>query len=261
MSKKCFLFDIDGTLAVGDTLFEGSRELLAKIEESGGKAFFITNNSTRSGADYVKRFREVFGLEVPEDRFVTAGFVTLEFLKKEFTGKKIYCLGTGSYVGELRRNGLNVTEKCAPDLDCILVAYDSELDYEKLCEASEALITTDAPFYATNPDLRCPAPFGFIPDCGSICDMLTATTGRKPVYLGKPNPRIVDICLERSGFTGEEAIVIGDRLYTDIACGINAGVETGVILMGEAPREDLKTTQFPADYVYETVEDIIRQWF
>ncbi len=261
MKKKLFLFDIDGTLAVGDELFDGSRELLDRIEKSGGQSYFITNNSTRSGADYVKRFREVFDLEVHEDRFITAGYVTLEFLKGHFADRKIFVLGTASYVEELRRNGLHVTEECQPDLDCILVAYDSELNYEKLCKASEALLTTDAPFYATNPDLRCPAPFGFIPDCGSICNMLTVTTGRKPIYLGKPNARIADLCLERSGFTKEEAIVIGDRLYTDIACGINAGIKTGVILMGEATREDLENTKFPADYVYETVEDIIRMWF
>ncbi len=261
MAKKCFLFDIDGTLALGDELFPGTRELLEKIHASGGQAYYITNNSTRSGADYVRRFREVFDLEVPEERFVTAGYVTLEFLKEHFADGLIYCLGTKSYVEELRRNGLHVTEECRPDLDCILVAYDSEVTYGKLCQASEALLTTEAPFYATTPYLRCPSPFGFIPDCGSICDMLTATTGRRPEYLGKPNVRIAELCLERSGFSKEETIVIGDRLYTDIACGINTGIETGVILLGEATREDLKTTEFPPDYVYETVEDIIRAWF
>ena len=107
--KKLFLFDIDGTLALGDTLFEGSRKLLEHIDSIGGKAYYITNNSTKSGADYVKKFRDSFHLKTTEDLFITSGFMTIRFLKENFADKKIYCLGTHSFVEELRRNGLCVT--------------------------------------------------------------------------------------------------------------------------------------------------------
>ncbi len=256
-NKKLFLFDIDGTLAVGDTLYEGSAELISHIESIGGKTYYITNNSTKSGRDYVEKFRSAFSLETREDQFITSGLMTLRFLKKNYADKKIFVLGTASFVAELRRNGLRITETAEKDIDCVVAAYDSELTYEKLVQVSRVLLTTEAPFYATNPDLRCPIDFGFIPDCGSICNMITATTDKKPVYLGKPSREVVDLCLELSGFTREEALVVGDRLYTDIACGINGGVDTCVVFSGEARPEDMKNTPYPADYTFSDIKELL----
>ena len=253
-NKKLFLFDIDGTLAVGDTLYEGSRELLEYIDSIGGKSCFITNNSTKSGADYVEKVHDVFGLETTEDQFITSGYMTLKFLLENYKDKKIYVLGTVSFVEELQANGLHITEKCEEDIACAVVAYDSELAYAKLTVASEVLLTMDVPFYGTNPDLRCPIDFGFIPDCGAICDMLTATTDKKPIYLGKPSRSVVDLCRERFGFSKEETIVVGDRLYTDIACGINGEVDTCVLFTGEAKPEDMANTEYPADYEFADVK-------
>ena len=256
--KKLFLFDIDGTLALGDTLFDGSAELLSYISSIGGKSYFITNNSTKSGADYVKKFRESFHLETTEDLFVTSGFMTIRFLKQHFADKKIYCIGTRSFVEELQKNGLHVTEKAEPDVACILVGYDSELTYRKLEIACELLSTTDAPFYATNPDLCCPVPFGFVPDCGSICEMLVHSVGKEPVYLGKPNALVAELCMEASGFSKEETLVVGDRLYTDIACGIHAGTDTCVLFTGEAGPEDLQDTPYPPTYRFADVKDLLK---
>lgn len=254
--KKLFLFDIDGTIAVGDTLYDGSRELLEYIDSIGGKAYYITNNSTMSGADYVAKFHRAFGLETTEDQFITSGYMTLKFLSENYPTHKIFVMGTKSFVRELQKNGLNITEKCEDGIACAVVAYDSELTYQKLTEASKVLLTMDVPFYGTNPDLRCPIDFGFIPDCGSICDMLTATTDKRPVYLGKPNRSVVDLCRERSGFSKEETLVVGDRLYTDIACGINGEVDTCVLFTGEAQPEDMKDTEFPATYEFENVRKL-----
>ncbi|MCM1191578.1 MAG: HAD-IIA family hydrolase [Butyrivibrio sp.] len=256
--KKLFLFDIDGTLAVGDTLYEGSARLLSHIEHIGGKSYYITNNSTKSGRDYVEKFRAAFSLETTEDQFITSGFMTIRFLKKNYAHKKIFVLGTASFVAELRQNGLIVTETAEDGIDCVVAAYDSELNYQKLVEVSKVLLTTEAPFYATNPDLRCPIDFGFIPDCGSICSMITATTDKKPVYLGKPSREVVDLCLELSGFTREETLVVGDRLYTDIACGINGGVDTCVVFTGEAKPADMTDTPYPADYAFANIEELLK---
>lgn len=256
--KKLFLFDIDGTLAVGDTLYEGSAELLKHIENIGGKAYYITNNSTRSGQDYVEKFRKAFHLETTEDQFITSGYMTIRFLKDNYADKKIFVLGTGSFVAELRKNGLNITEQAEADIDCVVAAYDSELTYEKLTHICKVLFTTDVPFYATNPDLRCPIDFGFIPDCGAICNMITESTGKTPVYLGKPSRQVVDLCLEQSGFTRAETLVVGDRLYTDIACGINGEVDTCVVFTGEARPEDMADTPYPADYAFENIKELLR---
>ena len=254
--KKLFLFDIDGTIAVGDTLYEGSKELLDYIDRIGGKAYYITNNSTKSGKDYVTKFQECFHLETDEEQFVTAGYLTLRFLLRHYADRTIYCMGTHSFIDELRRHGLTVTEKCQGDIACVVVAYDSELSYEKLCETSKVLLTMDVPFYATNPDLRCPIDFGFIPDCGAICGLLSATTDKNPTYLGKPSKKVVDLCLKLSGFSPEETLVVGDRLYTDIACGINGGVDTCVLFTGEAKEKDLKATPYQPTYAFASVKEL-----
>ena len=256
--KKLFLFDIDGTLAVGDTLYDGSAKLLDYIDRIGGKSYFITNNSTKSGADYVKKFKEAFGLDSTEDQFITSGYMTIRFLKEHYADKKIYVLGTQSFLSELRKNGLRITETAEKDIDCIVAAYDSELSYAKLSETCKALLTTDVPFYGTNPDLRCPIDFGFIPDCGAICNMLTETTDKTPTYLGKPSKEVVNLCLALSGFSKEETLVVGDRLYTDIACGINGGVDTCVLFTGEAKPEDLKDTPYPPTYAFENVNELLQ---
>jgi len=254
--KKLFLFDIDGTIAVGNTLYKGSRELLAYIDRIGGSSYFITNNSTKSGSDYVTKFREAYDLEVTKDKFVTSGYMALLFLKEHYAHEKIFVMGTESFITELQKNGLIITQTICPDIACVVVAYDSELTYDKLCETSHVLETMDIPFYATNPDLRCPIDFGFIPDCGAMCNLLTATTDKVPKYLGKPNPAIVDLCLSASGFSREETLVVGDRLYTDIACGINGHVDTCVLLSGEAKKEDLQDTPYKPTYIFENVEEL-----
>ena len=279
--KKLFLFDIDGTLAVGDTLYEGSAELLDYIASIGGKSYFITNNSTRSGADYVEKFRNAFGLATTEDQFITSGYMTVLFLLENYADKKIFVLGTNSFVAELRRNGLRVVETAAPEnicladttdeisgkpdcptdntpIACVVVAYDSELTYDKLVQVCKVLSTTDVPFYATNPDLCCSIDFGFIPDCGAICNMITESTGKRPIYLGKPSKEVVELCLAESGFSKEETLVVGDRLYTDIACGINGGVDTCVVFTGEASRKDMATTEYPATYCFENIKELLK---
>lgn len=256
--KKLFLFDIDGTIAVGDTLFEGSRELLDYIHSIGGKAYYITNNSTKSNMDYVTKFQNSFHLKTTEDLFVTSGYMSIRFLQEHYADKKIYVLGTGSFIAELRKNNLTVTEVCEEDVACVVVAYDSELNYQKLIEACKILSTTDVPFYGTNPDLCCPIDFGFIPDCGAICEMITHATGKIPTYLGKPSPEVVYLCQRSSGFSPEETLVVGDRLYTDIACGINAGVDTCVLFTGEATPEDLEDTPFKPTYAFENVIELLK---
>lgn len=253
-NKRLFLFDIDGTIAVGNTLYEGSAALLDYIEKIGGKAYYITNNSTKSNADYVAKFKREFGLDTTEEQFVTSGFMTIRFLKENYAGKKIFVLGTESFIAELRKNDLTVTEKPEDDIACVVVGYDSELTYQKLTNTCQVLSTMDVPFYGTNPDLCCPIDFGFIPDCGAICQMITSSTGKKPIYLGKPAKEVCELCMQLSGFSKEETLVVGDRLYTDIACGINAGVETCVVYTGEATPDEVAGSNYKPDYAFADIK-------
>lgn len=257
--KKYFLFDIDGTLGVDDILYEGSRELLELVGEVGGKSFFITNNSTKSRKDYVRKF-EKWGIGTGEEQFVTASYAACRYLKSHYAGKGLFVVGTPSFEEELKSFGLKTVGYGTEDAACVVVGFDRTLDYRKVEEACRLLFRPEVDYVATNPDLRCPVSFGFVPDCGGICEMLKAATGRTPYFAGKPDQGIVKLCMEQTNAREEEVLVVGDRLYTDIACGINAGVETALVYTGEARPEDLADTQYQPDYVYDTIADLYQEF-
>lgn len=255
--KRLFLFDIDGTLSLGNTLFDGSRELIEYIASIGGKAVYITNNSTKSVDAYIEKFAR-WGLTTDASNFITASFITVDWLQKHFPKEKIFAVGTRSFVKELRKAGLTVTETPDEDVKCVLVGFDSELTYEKLTNACKLLQTKpELTFAATNPDLVCPIDYGFIPDCGSICQMIVNAVKREPIYLGKPNPAMVEYSLHTTGFSPEQTLVVGDRLYTDIACGIAAKVDTCLVYTGEAKEADLADTEFMPTFVFENVRKLL----
>lgn len=256
--KKAFLFDIDGTLSVGNTLFDGSKDLLEYIESIGGKAYYITNNSTSSTDAYIEKFAK-WNIKTDASQFVTAGNVSINYLLENHRTDKIYVVGTKSYVNELKKNNLNITEVADDDCQLVLVAFDNELKYEKLYGACKLLSEKDIPFLATNPDLCCPAPFGFVPDCGSICMMIENSVNAKAVYLGKPNSCVVDMCLNDGGFTKDEAIVLGDRLYTDIACGINSGVDTCALLTGETTLDEISESEYAPGMVCVNIREFLNK--
>ncbi|MDR1630505.1 MAG: HAD-IIA family hydrolase [Oscillospiraceae bacterium] len=254
--KRLFLFDIDGTVALGDTLFDGSAELFAHIRAIGGRSVFITNNSTKSRRAYVEKFAK-WNIETDESDFITASYATCLHLKNAYAGKKVFVLGTRSFVRELREFGIDATTRPEPDVACVVAGFDDELTYQKVMDACEVLQTHSVDFLATNPDLRCPYSFGFIPDCGAICRMISATVDREPMFIGKPDRRIVDLCLAETGFSRAETLVVGDRLYTDILCGVNAGAETCLLLTGEATREDADAEDYHPDYIFENVKKLL----
>ena len=258
--KKLFLFDIDGTIALGDSLLPGSAEFFREIKKRGGQFVFITNNSTKSIADYIKKFRQM-GVSTDPRNFVTASTASASWLQQHAAGKIIYVLGTRSLILELEGHGIRVTTNPDdPDISFVLAAYDSELTYQKLSDTCRILQTRPVTFLATNPDLVCPVPFGYVPDCGSICQMITNATGQVPRYIGKPSTDMVDMALRENPFSKEETLVVGDRLYTDIACGNAAGVETALVLTGEARRTDTQIHTYPPTYIFDSVKELDQAW-
>lgn len=253
--KKLFLFDMDGTIYEEDTVFDGTVQLLNYIDSIGAKYVFITNNSSKSVADYVKKLNRL-GIKSNLDNFFTSSQATALYLKKFYPQKKVYCQGTKSLVRELVSAGINVTENVEENIGIVLIGFDTELTSQKLRNTCEVLSLKNVPFIATNPDLRCPVSFGFIPDCGSICNMITAATAKKPVYIGKPEPTMVHIVREKYGYSTTETVVIGDRLYTDIATGLNAGVTAICVLTGEATVEDIITGEIKPTYTVKSVKEI-----
>ena len=253
-NKKLFLFDMDGTIYEEETVFDGTTALLNQIEKIGGKYVFITNNSSKSVVDYIKKVNRL-GINGDIDNFFTSAQATVLYLKKNYPGKKVYCQGTKSLVQELIDAGINTTEEVEDDVDIVLVGFDTELTSAKLRKTCE-LLQRDIPYIATNPDLRCPVNFGFIPDCGAICGAIEAATDKKPLFIGKPEPTMVDIVREKFGYSSEETVVIGDRLYTDIATGLNAGTTAICVLTGEATKEDILNGDIKPTLTFDSVKGI-----
>ena len=253
--KKLFLFDIDGTIALGDELLPGARELISYLRATGRRIFFTTNNSTKSREDYVRYFAR-HRIFINAEEIMTAGGLTLLFCKEHFKNKKIFLMGTPSLKQELESCGLTITEQYEEDIACVLVAFDTTLSFRKLEAASRILCNREVIFLASNPDLCCPTFFGAVPDCGSICEMLKNATGREPKFLGKPYPDIVNQCRKLAGVLREETILVGDRIYTDMACAENAGVEGILVLSGEATRKNALDCGLQIPYVFESVREL-----
>ena len=245
-----FLFDMDGTLYLGNRLYGFTKELLATIKEAGKRYLFMTNNSSKSVADYVKKL-EKLGITAAEEDFITSSQATSYYLKLHHKDARLYVCGTESLKEELRRNGFTVTE-VLEEVDCIVMGFDTELTFQKLWDVSYLLNTKpELPYIATNPDLVCPTEFGAVPDCGSVCIGIQNATGKVPVVIGKPSALMPRLAMEKWGVSPEETAVIGDRIYTDIKSGMNAGAVTVLVLSGETDRKILSESKDQPDIVLE----------
>lgn len=250
-----FLFDMDGTLYLGNQLFDFTKELLLKIRKSGKKYLFMTNNSSRSVVDYVKKL-EKLGIEATEDDFITSSQATAYYLKLYHKGAKLYVCGTKSLKDELRKEGFTVTEELE-DVDCIVMGFDTELTFKKLEDVSRLLLARDIPYIATNPDYVCPTEFGSVPDCGSVCDMIYNATQKRPIVIGKPSSLMPELAMQQYGYKKAESAVIGDRIYTDIKSGLNAGI-TGILVMsGETTWEILEKSEDKPHLVLKNAGEIV----
>lgn len=253
---KLFLFDMDGTLYLGDRLYDFTIELLDTIKKTGGRYMFMTNNSSRSVADYIKKLDRL-GIKSDYEDFITSSQATGYYLNKHYKGKTLYVCGTESLKEELRRGGFEITE----DLDkvyLIIMGFDTELTFKKLHDVSYLLLTRkDIPYIATNPDYVCPTEFGSVPDCGSVCDMLYNVSGRRPIFIGKPSKLMPELAMEKAGYTREQTAVIGDRIYTDIKSGLNAGVATILVMSGETTYEILEASEDKPDYVMGSAKELL----
>lgn len=257
-TKKLFLFDMDGTIYRENDLFDGVIDLLKEIKNRGGRYAFITNNPSKSVKDYILKLNRLGISEVDETNFFTSAQAAIMIFKEKFQDELIYAQGTNSFIEELKASGLNVTLKYDGNIGAVLVAFDPEITGEKLRTTCEVLTKLDVPYYATNPDWVCPVDFGAIPDCGSMCVGIEYATGKRPIFIGKPEPTMVLELIKKFGFKKEETLVIGDRLYTDVASGNNAGVDTVCVLSGEATLLDIekaKENEIPT-YVFYGVGEI-----
>lgn len=193
--KKLFLLDMDGTIYLDNDLFDGTIDFLNYVKSIGGRYMFLTNNSSKSVDKYVEKLANL-GITATADDFLTSVNATVVHLKKK-SYNKIYAFGTRSFISQLESEGLPVTDKLEDDIDCLCMGFDTELAFQKLEDAC-ILLGRGVDYVATNPDWVCPTWYGYVPDCGSVSEMLFNATKRRPKFIGKPQPDMINLAVKET---------------------------------------------------------------
>lgn len=261
--------DMDGTIYMGSTLFPFTRKFLSDMSDAGIGYSFLTNNPSRSVADYLKKL-EGLGIEADQTNMYTTSLAAIDYIKVHYPdARRLFLLGTPSMISQFEMEGF---ESCADDPDdvpdVLVVAFDMTLEYSRLCRAAW-WASQNIPYIATNPDRVCPTDQpNVLVDCGSICKCIEHATGRKPdITLGKPDPNMLKGILDRHGLAPDEVAMVGDRIYTDTAMAHNAGAFGVLVLSGEttlqtaeAVAEDASTNPapefFPPDLICRDIEEL-----
>lgn len=261
--------DMDGTIYMGSTLFPYTLKFLSDMKAAGIGYSFLTNNPSRSVADYLKKL-EGLGIQADEGNMYTTSLAAIDYIRTHYpSAKRLFMLGTPSMVSQFEKAGF---EACADDPDdvpdVLVVAFDMTLEYSRLCRAAW-WASQGVPYVATNPDRVCPTDQRTVlVDCGSLCRCIEHATGRRPdITLGKPDPNMLKGILDRHGLQPEEIAMVGDRIYTDTAMAHNAGAFGVLVLSGEttletaeAVAEDVRTNPapefFPPDLICRDIKEL-----
>jgi len=252
IKKSVYFFDLDGTTYLEDTLFEGVLELIELLKKKKKKFFFLSNNSSKSTKDYLMKLKNL-NIDISYENLILSQHPTIDYLKKN-SYKRIFLMGTESLKEEFREQGFILSEI---DSEILVLAFDQELTYDRLVKAA-ILLQNDIPYIATHLDNRCPTKNGYIPDAGGIAALLNKTTERMPRVFGKPNKEMILFKLHSLNIDPSDAAMFGDRLYTDIKMGINAGITTCCVLSGETTLNMInESEEFKPDFIIEGIWDLL----
>jgi 4-nitrophenyl phosphatase len=249
--KKLFVLDMDGTFYLGNKLIDGSLEFLQKLKKTGREFLFFTNNSSRTSSYYKKKL-ESLNCFVDESDIITSGDVTIRFLNENYPDAGVYLVGTELLEDSFAQGGIRLT---AENPDIVVLSFDTSLTYNKI-ERACTFIRNGALFLATHLDLNCPTEDGFMPDCGAMCAMIEASTRVKPRYLGKPFRETADMIKLLTGRSDDEIAFVGDRLYTDIAAGVNNGITGILVLTGETDISDVDKSPVKPDFIFKSLFEL-----
>lgn len=252
-SIELFLLDMDGTIYLDEDLFDGSLDFINTLIENKTPYIFLTNNSSKNINDYVNKLNR---LNIPgtKENLFTSGNAMGMYLNNNYPNKKVYLVGTDSLYDQLKEYNINFDDQ---NPDIVVVGFDRELNYQKLEKACEFL-DNGAIFLATNCDLVCPIKnHRYIPDCGSMCQMITNATGKTPTYIGKPSPEMIYILSNKLNIPTSKIAMVGDRVYTDITAGFNANAYTICVLSGESTMETINNSTVKPDLIVNSVKDLI----
>lgn len=250
---ECFVLDMDGTIYLGDRVIPGAHDLLNLFEQKGINYCFFTNNSSRSPEDYKAKLKRL-GLSSHPTIF-TSGDVTADYLLKTYgPNPNVYVVGTKPLIAQFTQAGVNCEDTVKPD--CVVVGFDTTFCFSKATRAVE-LLRDGVPFIATNVDAVCPLENNkVLPDCASICAMLTYATGRKPKFIGKPFAETAAYIQSATKLPAEKIAVIGDRLYTDMQLALENGMCAVGVLSGEMTKEDIAGSDSKPHYLFDSVAQL-----
>ena len=257
MSKKLIIFDMDGTIYLGKDLIDGSLEAFDYLNKNNVKYVFFTNNSSHDLDFYFNKIKD-FGIKCDRNKnFYSSTEVAISYLKEKGL-KKLFVVANKSLKDKLK-DDFELINKFDQNIkiDAVLTGFSTELVYEELKDACLYLQTQDVEFIATNGDYRCPIEDGlYIPDCGGMIEWMRLCTNKKARVMGKPDPEVIYTLAKMFDVSLDEVLVVGDRIYTDILVGVNAKVDSVVVLSGETTMEDLKKYNYRPTYIIDSIKDL-----
>src|ERR687889_148584 len=257
---KGYVFDLDGTIYLGDELLPGARRLVLKLRELGKRVVFLSNNSTKDPEMYAQKLTNL-GIETPASDIVNTVVSMTRWLSQNHPDAVIFPIGEEPLKRALRKAGIRMSEK-AEEIDFVVASYDRTFDYRKLQIAFDAIwYHKRARLVTTNPDRYCPFPGGRgEPDAAAIVAAIEACTGTEcRVNVGKPDPIMLETVMGLIGLDKEECVMTGDRLYTEIRMAKNAGMPSAVVLTGETTAEDLagEPEENLPDFVLKRIDQLV----
>src|SRR4051794_32011924 len=251
-SVSCWLTDMDGVLVHEQQPIPGASEFIETLQRTGRRFLVLTNNSIYTARDLRARLLRS-GIDLPEDSIWTSALATAQFLGEQMPGGSAYVIGEAGLTSALHEVGFVMTER---DPDYVVLGETRTYSFEAITRAIR-LIERGARFIATNPDVTGPSPEGSLPATGSVAALITRATGAEPYFVGKPNPMMFRSAMNRIEAHSESTIMIGDRMDTDVVAGIEAGLETVLVLSGSTAAADVPRFPFRPSRICDSIADAI----
>ena len=249
---ECWLTDMDGVLVHEEHALPGAAEFLQRLADSSRRFLVLTNNSIFTPRDLAARLSRS-GIEVPEENIWTSALATADFLARQMPGGSAYVIGESGLTTALYEAGYTTTDT---DPDYVVLGETRTYSFEAITKAIR-LVEAGARFIATNPDATGPSKEGSLPATGSVAALITRATGAEPYFVGKPNPMMFRSAMNRIEAHSETTAMIGDRMDTDVVSGLEAGMETILVLTGVTTREEAERYPFRASRVVHSVADLV----
>jgi arabinose operon protein AraL len=248
-----WLFDLDGTVYLGERLVPGAAELIAGLRAAGRRVAFLSNKPLETRADYARKLTRL-GIPAEADDVINSSLVLARHLRGLDPGAPVFVIGEAPMLAEMRAHGFEVRDDAR--VRWVVIAFDRTFTYAKLDTALQA-VKGGARLIATNPDRTCPVEGGEIPDCAGMIAAVEAVTDRRvELIVGKPSPIILDVALAALGVPAAESVIVGDRIETDIMMGKRRGLATVLVLSGVTQPDDPRIATLAPDHVVRSVADL-----